>query len=794
MNKVYPAYVNSESAYNNELHSELSNALLSEDIELAKTLSSSQELRSVERCEEYLLKGAGDREYSPVSCGYKLDLLVLGAKLGDEPLVRHLLSLPNKEVGANMNTALWFACRENNVAIAELLLARGASPDYALFSTPCIHVSAVHAAAPLLSSLLAQRPALALLPMRGSVRLEVLPDRPPVTFPDGALPVHMSAFGRLSSLALLELLLPRALGVDAGDARGRSALIYASKGGNLFCLRALLRKRADIEHRSAGGKSSLLYAARDGRHSVLELLIRSGASPDARDAKNRGVFSHARDEEVASRILACFADLRGESPASRLPVRELAAQGYHRTLQELTDTMVSSPRDDTVRVDLGQLESVPSDREGQESLLALLCDMDPSLPIFESLALRSYADYHMARYGYAYLAVMTLELLLYLLALSLALILGVRAVDADRVSSPSERFRLAAEVYVAARWGLHGLFELLELGIIFRNKYVQLSGENFSLTTLHPSRNVLVLATLHALREYTTDLYNSIDVLVLLSALGYVILRVSSLFVSTAGSTSVFSVLVYFFSTCLVFRYVILIPGLGSYLQTLIEALKDSVLFMLVFCIPLFAFSGMFLLAYLAPPFSPTPANATGRYDAVRVRFDEDYVWLLLTGVRLLIEQGAIIKFNYLEEYNWLMVLVFMGFAFLTLLVMRTLFVGRISSEYKRINRIARRYATYRTLRFLIRLQTKSIYSLSILKLYIQKYEKQVYLTKEKVRYKHPGEFQRLFSTKGRGRDRVCELDRKLDLFRSEVLDRIQSQENKLDQIILLLQRTNEQT
>ena len=127
-----------------------------------------------------------------------------------------------------------------------------------------------------------------------------------------------------------------------------------------------------------------------------------------------------------------------------------------------------------------------------------------------------------------------------------------------------------------------------------------------------------------------------------------------------------------------------------------------------------------------------------------------------------------------------------MVFAFVSLLVMRTLYTGKITSEYKRIHELARRHTTYRRLAFLMRLHTKSVYSLYFLKTYLQRYNKKVVLKKDKVRSEHPAEFQSIFCKKEQEN-----VHSKLEELRREVLERVQAQENKLDEVIRLIQQAN---
>ena len=340
-------------------------------------------------------KRDGENEYQDELCEYVQDILVLAVKQGNESQIRQLLTLQNGKINS-LDMGLWFACKNNDVSIAELLMDNGASPDYTLCEIPCIHLSALHGATSLIFSSFEKYPGLSKVRMRESVRLQVTPDRPLIEFPEGALPVHMCAFGGLSSLPLLEALLKQSE-VDIRDANERTPLMYACKGGNCFSVRALLQRGADIEHKCKEGKTSLLYAATNGNDSVLELLIKRNASLDVTDSKNEGVFSYAKDEEVAKTILSCTTSCREENAVEFLPIRELATNEYHQTLKNLLDGMITTTQDDKICIDLGQLEFEPPDCERKEKLLNIIAEQSPDLPLFDSIVLRSYAEHHMNR-------------------------------------------------------------------------------------------------------------------------------------------------------------------------------------------------------------------------------------------------------------------------------------------------------------------------------------------------------------------------------------------------------------
>ncbi len=70
---------------------------------------------------------------------------------------------------------------------------------------------------------------------------------------------------------------------NAGDARGRSALLHSVIAGHDGAARALLRRGAHVETADADGKTALMWAADAGHMEIAALLLKRGADMAARD-------------------------------------------------------------------------------------------------------------------------------------------------------------------------------------------------------------------------------------------------------------------------------------------------------------------------------------------------------------------------------------------------------------------------------------------------------------------------------------------------------------------------------
>ncbi len=134
--------------------------------------------------------------------------------------------------------------------------------------------------------------------------------------------------------------------VDAADATGWNALMYAVKGGHDEIVRMLLQAGANVGRRDDAGETALHLAARYGRVTATELLLRAGADLEARDSAGRSPLYRAIERHSADVIellqAAALAKAKGalslaptEAPDQTLPPRiiEQAPAPYTETAQ-----------------------------------------------------------------------------------------------------------------------------------------------------------------------------------------------------------------------------------------------------------------------------------------------------------------------------------------------------------------------------------------------------------------------------------------------------------------------------
>jgi TonB family protein len=134
--------------------------------------------------------------------------------------------------------------------------------------------------------------------------------------------------------AVRNLLATAAPDLEATDARGWTALMYAVRGGHPEIVEMLLQAGADPDQTNEAGETALHLAARRGRALSAGLLLRAGANFEIQDSEGRSPLYRAveaRHAEVIEMLQgAALAEGAGalsqatmESPEGTVPPRIL---------------------------------------------------------------------------------------------------------------------------------------------------------------------------------------------------------------------------------------------------------------------------------------------------------------------------------------------------------------------------------------------------------------------------------------------------------------------------------------
>lgn len=103
-------------------------------------------------------------------------------------------------------------------------------------------------------------------------------------------------------------------GLDAMNANGSTALMFAAFEGKAAVADVLLKAGAHIDHVNAKGHSALMSAAAHGYRNTVALLLDSGADPTIKDFEGVTAEQFARDNEHAG-----VADLIAQAAAVFVP-------------------------------------------------------------------------------------------------------------------------------------------------------------------------------------------------------------------------------------------------------------------------------------------------------------------------------------------------------------------------------------------------------------------------------------------------------------------------------------------
>ena len=134
--------------------------------------------------------------------------------------------------------------------------------------------------------------------------------------------------------AVRDLLAEAAPDLDAADATGWTALMYAAQAGHEEIVEVLLEAGASPDRRNPSGETALHLAARRGRTDSARLLLRAGADFGIQDAEGRSALYRAVERRRADIIemlqAAALAGRKGvhslaalEAPEKALPPRIL---------------------------------------------------------------------------------------------------------------------------------------------------------------------------------------------------------------------------------------------------------------------------------------------------------------------------------------------------------------------------------------------------------------------------------------------------------------------------------------
>ncbi|KAF4264238.1 hypothetical protein KXV68_007120 [Aspergillus fumigatus] len=162
--------------------------------------------------------------------------------------------------------------------------------------------------------------------------------------------------------------------VDKKDARGRTALYWASSKGHEAVVRLLVERGANVRVKDKLGLTALYQASSSGHEAVVKLLLEHGADVNARSASKgwTALFEAASNghKAVVQLLLDCGADVNMKDEDGWTPLCQAASRGH----EAVAGLLVSHGADINARDGNGRTALYRAASDGYEAVVCLLLD------------------------------------------------------------------------------------------------------------------------------------------------------------------------------------------------------------------------------------------------------------------------------------------------------------------------------------------------------------------------------------------------------------------------------------
>ena len=227
-----------------------------------------------------------------------------------------------------------------------------------------------------------------------------------------------------------------------------------------------------------------------------------------------------------------------------------------------------------------------------------------------------------------------------------------------------------------------------------------------------------------AFLNYCKDGYNWVELVANLSLLMYFCIRIFLVIhpdFSHGDYLYYFRLITYLFNCSSFIKFIIILSLFGEYLHILFLIFKREVpKFLVLFLMTLFVFSVTFIIALRIPIYYDTNQTMNGSDTGEHINLfhlreldgiSDNFGYLLLFGIRTMIE-GDQIDFNfYHNKFNYVAAIIYIGFAFLILIVYANLFIAQLSDAYQSVKENARSIVAENRMCFVYNNQARSIFS-----------------------------------------------------------------------------------
>ena len=185
------------------------------------------------------------------------------------------------------------------------------------------------------------------------------------------------------------------------------------------------------------------------------------------------------------------------------------------------------------------------------------------------------------------------------------------------------------------------------------------------------------------LTEYFSDNFNWFDQGGLISLFITIILR------AVSSPLQWFFMPITFVLNCMrIFKLFNVYYSFGTYIRILASVTFYEIPpFLMFFCWTLFVFSGAYFVSLRLPTAWQCPNTTDCRYDMktdsmYSEGYDDTIFYTGLLGLRVLLEQSSVYDDNYVMRLNWLSVIIFLVFLFITSVVYLNLLIAQLTDRF----------------------------------------------------------------------------------------------------------------
>lgn len=212
---------------------------------------------------------------------------------------------------ADALTPLNLAARDGQLAVAELLLEKGADPLLGdNENSGPIHLAAINGSIPMIDLL-----------VKHGVSMDVQDD-------NGLTALHFALSRRQFDVA--NHLIDRGADVKIQTNNSWSTLQFAAIGGDLDLVKKIVEKKVNVNDEIEGGFTPLFSAASFGHLDIVKYLVEKGADIQHEDETGNQVLFVTRNPdciEVATYLIEKGADVKHKNKFNQTPLHQVAMRG-----------------------------------------------------------------------------------------------------------------------------------------------------------------------------------------------------------------------------------------------------------------------------------------------------------------------------------------------------------------------------------------------------------------------------------------------------------------------------------